>query len=87
MTVTKALRDSFFKVTGEKVLHLYSDSRLHKKAVGVKIVNYSRKKFPLEVITSIVNDMESKGFQLVRVKENIGGTRFCFYKLKYSNVE
>ena len=91
MTVTAELRKSINKVMKKDKLMVFSDSRLDKKAVGVKVVNL--KPNPKQ-INSIVNDMESKGFELAYVKENFGGsyggwfngTRFCFYKLNYSNI-
>ena len=93
VTVTAELRNSIQKVTKKKVLSLvYSDSRLKGKAVGVKVVGA---KYSDVEIKSIINDMESKGFQFAYTRQNIGGsyggwtkgTRFCFYNLNYSNIK
>jgi len=94
MTVTAELRKSINKVMKKDKLMVFSDCRLDKKAVGVKVVRLAPNK---KQINSIVNDMESKGFELAYVKENFGGygycgnvfsgTRFCFYKLNYSNIK
>ena len=93
MTVTAELRKSINKVMKKDKLMVFSDCRLDKKAVGVKVVSLTPNP---KQINSIVNDMESKGFELAYVKKNFGGngycgnvfrgTRFCFYKLNYSNI-
>ena len=91
MTVTAELRKSINKVMKKSKLTVFSDCRLDKKAVGVKVVRLNP---DTKQINSIVNDMESKGFELAYVKENFSGgygswfdgTRFCFYKLNYSNI-
>jgi|LakMenE18May11ns_1017448.scaffolds.fasta_scaffold9932707_2 hypothetical protein len=85
-TVTAELKKSIQKVTKQTNLHVFSDCRLNKQAVGVKVIqsNYSNPE-----IYSIVSDMENKGFKLAYTKFNEGGnyggyfsgTRFCFYKL------
>lgn len=94
MTVTGELRKSIQKVMKQDKLMVFSDSRLNKSAVGVKVVRLNP---DTKQIHAIVNDMESKGFELAYVKENFGGngycgswfsgTRFCFYKLNYSNIK
>jgi hypothetical protein len=92
VTVTAELRNSIQKVTKEKGLQVYSDSRLKGKAVGVKVVGA---KYSDIEIKSIINDMESKGFQFAYTRQNMGGsyggwtrgTRFCFYNLNYSNIK
>ena len=90
MTVTGELRKSIQKVMNQDKLMVFSDSRLNKAAVGVKVVRLNP---DTKQIHSIVNDMESKGFELVYVHKNTGGswfsgTRFCFYKLNIrSNIK
>jgi hypothetical protein len=91
LTVTAELRKSIQKVTKQTNLNVFSDCRLKKKAVGVKVVDF---KCNNKTAESIINDMESKGFQFAYKRENIkgsyngpfNGTRFCFYKLNYSNI-
>jgi len=101
MTVTGELRKSIQKVMKQDnpwfgrtwQLTVFSDSRLNKAAVGVKIVQLTP---TTKQIHDIVNDMESKGFELAYVHKNVGGctyhggyysgTRFCFYKLNTSNI-
>jgi hypothetical protein len=92
VTVTAELRKSIQKVTKETNLSVFSDNRLKKKAVGVKVIGA---KYPNDEVNSIINDMESKGFQFAYTRQNMGGsyggwsrgTRFCFYKLNYSNIK
>ena len=94
MTVTAELRKSINKVMKKDNLMVFSDPRLNKEAVGVKVVSL---KFNPKQIHDIVNDMESKGFELAYVHKNVSGclyyggyyngTRFCFYKLNYSNIK
>lgn len=87
VTVTAELRKSIQKVTKETNLNVFSDTRLKKKAVGVKVLGA---KYPSDKVESIINDMESKGFQFAYTRQNttgwFRGTRFCFYKLNYSNI-
>lgn len=94
MTVTGELRKSIQKVMKQDKLTVFSDSRLNKEAVGVKVVKLTP---TTKQIHDIVNDMESKGFELAYVHKNVGscsyyggyynGTRFCFYKLNTSNIK
>jgi hypothetical protein len=88
-TVTSALRNSITKVTGYIMQErVYSDPRKKGLAVGVKVC-YAQYSEP--ILWSIIQDMESKGFEFAYVRHNkskrepgtystIPGTRFCFYK-------
>jgi hypothetical protein len=85
-SVTSELKKSITKVTGHIFqAWVYSDSRLNKQAVGVKVC-YTQYSQP--IIEQIVADMESKGFKFAYTRYNksnngyysVPGQRFCFYK-------
>jgi hypothetical protein len=92
LKIPKRIQSTNRKVKKETNLSVFSDNRLKKKAVGVKVIG---SKYPDDKVNSIINDMESKGFQFAYTRQNMGGsyggwsrgTRFCFYKLNYSNIK
>ena len=95
-TVTSALRESIAKVTGYIMKErVYSDPRKKGLAVGVKVC-YAQYSQP--ILWSIIQDMESKGFEVAYVHYNamrveqgynstIPGTRFCFYKKREKKLQ
>ena len=94
LNVTKALRKSIKKVTGEKFKGtIYSDTRFPEgkksgvRAVGVKFVGLGLTEKQKEKVTK---KLVKKGFKFHYINLNLGGssagyssgTRFCFSKIK-----
>lgn len=83
MKVTTELKKSIKTVKPTvKFKSVFSDTRLNKTAIGVKICDLF---FTQEEVSLICNDMTKKGFKLCSVKinkfKNFDGTRFTFLKI------
>jgi hypothetical protein len=87
-TLTGELRETLLKI-GVFPYKCYSDSRKHKTAIGVKLVDLDLDK---KEVKFVVKDMKSKGYELARVtpdrKINLSsGTRLTFYKKEFSFLD